>query len=355
MASCCGAARGIENFGDDYVGFEGGEGVGFCSFEEDGTEIGERVVIGRGNGRGGACGRLRFVRQTHADVVRGDGDDRAGASVDFHVLAAVRPIPGSLQNGLRFGIGEDDGCFVVHVRVDVGLDLLRDRRDGERALAVHKPGHQIGTVTAEIEESAAAVELRIAEPTEKFRADIDFFWALVAIMDDDFADLADGSGMDEIVSGAVAAIPGSFVIDEDLGFCGKGGTSDGLCIFVGNGQRFFHHDRDRIARAEFDDPAVIEGRSVNEDGLRPHGAENFVEIGVVERWLEMELRGVLIEKGAVSFGDGNDLDIRAVEGVGEESLGVAVYEAGHGDPERRPGFGSVQGASKDRKKENPSN
>ena len=36
---------------------------------------------------------------------------------------------------MGFGIGQDDGGFVVYMRVDVGLDLLSNGGDGERALA----------------------------------------------------------------------------------------------------------------------------------------------------------------------------------------------------------------------------
>ena len=53
----------------------------------------------------------------------------------------------------------------------------------------------------------------------------------------------------------------------------------------------------------------------------------------------MKLRCVLIEKSALGFGDGNDLDVGAVERVGEKSLGMAVNESGNGDAERRLGVG----------------
>lgn len=84
-------------------------------------------------------------------------------------------------------------------------------------------------------------------------------------------------------------------------------------------------------RAKFDDFAVIVGGGIAEDGLRMSGAESFVEIGVVERWVEMEFCGVVIEERAVGFGDGDDLDVGAIEGVREETVGVAVDEASDGD------------------------
>jgi hypothetical protein len=62
-----------------------------------------------------------------------------------------------LNDGLRFGIGENDRGFVVHPWIDFGLDLLRDRRDGSWALSLHQPGDEVGSVAAEIEQSAAAI------------------------------------------------------------------------------------------------------------------------------------------------------------------------------------------------------
>jgi len=53
-----GAASGVENFGDDYVGLESRKGVRFCSVEENRAEICERVVVGSGNRSGGARGGL---------------------------------------------------------------------------------------------------------------------------------------------------------------------------------------------------------------------------------------------------------------------------------------------------------
>lgn len=161
----------------------------------------------------------------------------------------------------------------------------------------------------------------------------------MAVVDDDLADIADCSGMDEIVRGTVAAVPGSFVINENLNFCGASDAGHGLRVFVRDGQRFFHHDGNGIAGAEFNNFAVIVGGGVDEDRLRVRGAKKFVKIGVVESRIEMKLRCVLIEKSALGFGDGNDLDVGAVERVGEKSLGMAVNESGNGDAERRLGVG----------------
>jgi hypothetical protein len=94
--------------------------------------------------------------------------------------------------------------------------------------------------------------------------------------------------------------------------------------------------------AKFDDFAVIVSGSVDEDSLWVSSAKEFVKVRVIERRIKMEFRGVLIEERVVGLGDSDDLDVGAVEGVGEESLRVAVNEPGNGDTERRFGVGGVK-------------
>jgi len=67
--------------------------------------------------------------------------------------------------------------------------------------------------------------------------------------------------------------------------------------------------------------------------------KSFVEIGVIERQVEMEFCGVLIEESAVRFGDGYDLNVGAIPGMGEEAVSVAVDQAGDDYPERWFGVG----------------
>ncbi len=125
--------------------------IRLCAIEDYGAQIGERIVIGRRHF--GCCFDLFLLLARPADpqIVAADGDDVTGLAVDFHSLRSKGQCPGCLQNSLRVGIGEDNGGFIVDTRVDVGLDLLCDGGDGKRALAVHEPGHQVSSVTAEIE------------------------------------------------------------------------------------------------------------------------------------------------------------------------------------------------------------
>ena len=72
-----------------------------------------------------------FALIAGAEVVGGYGDDVAGGAVDFHIFAGEGPVPGGHEDGLGFGVAEDDGGVVVDVRVDVGLVGLGDGGDGE--------------------------------------------------------------------------------------------------------------------------------------------------------------------------------------------------------------------------------
>ena len=127
----------------------------------------------------------------HANVIALYGDHISCLSVDLHVFAVEGPVPRGLHDGLRFGIGQDDSGFVVDMRINFWFDLLRDGSHGFRALAVHQPGHEIGAVAAEVEESASAIQFGIGEPAQKFRTDADFFGTAVTVVNDDFADVTE--------------------------------------------------------------------------------------------------------------------------------------------------------------------
>ncbi len=233
---------------------------------------------------------------------------------------------------MRFRIGDENRAFVIDF-VSVGLKVLRDRGDGVGAAAVHEPGHQIGAIAAEIVERAGAVEFRVVEPREKFGLHVNFCGAGVAVVHDDFANFADFVFVDEIVGGAIAAIPRGFVIDEDGNVGGFRGALDGVRVVDADGERLFHHDGNFVFGADFDGADVIVRVGIDEDGLRLGGGEEFVEIGVVELGIEIKFCGVAIEDRFVGLGDADEFDIVAIFDVIEEAVGVAVGEAGHGDAE----------------------
>ena len=166
----------------------------------------------------------------------------------------------------------------------------------------------------------------------------------MAVVYDDFADVADGVFVDEIVGGAIAAIPRGFVVDEDRNVCGFRGALDGASVIDADGERLFHHDGDFVFGADFDGADVIVRVGVDENGLGLGGGEEFVEIGVIELGIEIKFRGVAIEDGFVGFGDADEFDVVAIFDVIEETVGVAVGEAGHCDVEGGGGWGLRVGA-----------
>jgi len=60
----------------------------------------------------------------------------------------------------------------------------------KRFFSFHQPGDEVGAVAAEINHSASAVFNRIGQPFEKFVVDADLFWSLMAVMDNNFSNLA---------------------------------------------------------------------------------------------------------------------------------------------------------------------
>ena len=225
-------------------------------------------------------------------------------------------------------------AFIVDL-VNVGLEVLRDGGDGVGTAAVHEPGHEIGAVAAEIEESAGAVELWIVEPGEKFGLHVNFCGAGVAVVYDDFANFADFILVDEIVGGAIAAVPGGFVIDEDVDVSAFRGGLHGVGVFVAHGERLFHHDGNFVIGAGFDDVAVVECVGVDEDGLRLGLVEHVLYVGEEKVWREtVFLRGEFGEF-YVGFSDADDLDVGAALVGPEKAADVAVNEPGDGDAKWR--------------------
>ena len=138
-------------------------------------QVRQGIVIGSGNG---FCRNPSFVLVPAVpEHIPGDGDGVTALAVYFHVFAVEGPVPGRLDD--RPAPSDRSGRWWLHrpLGINFRLDVLRDGGDGERALAVHHPSHQVGAVTAEIKESAAAVELRIGEPREELRAERRFPWA----------------------------------------------------------------------------------------------------------------------------------------------------------------------------------
>ena len=299
-----------------------------------------------GGGEGSGCDLLLLMFSLTADenVVALDGFDVSGLTVDLNVFYAEWPVPRGLDDGLRLRVGEDDCRFVIDMRIQVGFDLLRHGGDGEWALVVHQPRHQICAVAAEIEESATAVELRIGEPRQKLGADADLRGSLVTVTRDELAHVADGVLVQQIVRGAIARVPGGLVVDHDLNVSFAGGLFDGASVGDGDGERLFHHHVDFVAGADFNDAAMVECGGVGENHLRMSFGEHVVEVGVEQGFVELVLIGHAGGEGLVGFGDTDDFNSRIVLVGLQESEDVAVSQAGDGDPKgSRLGVGSRHG------------
>ncbi len=275
-------ARGVKNFADDQVGFNGRETIVVVDLAaNDGGEVAQRVVVGRAEFRGLFLLR-RLAGAVDHGVIAQDGGNLAGAPVNLHIFDGERPVPRRLENGNGVGIGQNDVGFIVYVRVDIGFDLLRNSGNGFGRLAVHKPGHEIGAVATEIEKRAGAVELGIGEPVEKFGRHVDFVRTLVAVVNDDFADFAEVAFVDEIFGKGVACIPSSLVIHENVNFTGAREFRHAEGVVITDRQRLLHHEVDVCFGTGFDGVEVFESAGIADNALGRGVGKHFAGGSVVK-------------------------------------------------------------------------
>ncbi len=236
-------------------------------------------------------------------------------------------------------ICEDDIGFVVNVGIDIGLDVLGDCGDGGWRFAAHEPCHEIRSVAAEIIERAGTVEFGICEESQEFGLHVDFARALMAVADDDFANIAEFAFIEEIFSEGVAGIPSGFVIDKDVNLRRAREFGHAERVVIADGERFFHHDVNVRFSAGFDSVEMFEGVGIADDAFRFDVGEHLFGGGEIKIGAEVVLFGVFVEQGAVWFGDADDLDVVTLEGVVEEAGHVTVSETDDRDFEWRRGVG----------------
>ena len=210
-------------------------------------------------------------------------------------------------------------------------------------LAVHEDGGEVSSVAAEVEEGSGAVLDGVGEPGEPLGADADLFGALVAVVDDDFAEVAKLAGFGFVDGFGVRGVPGGFVVDEDVDVMLAGGGADGEGVFHGGGEGFLDHGADVVAGCGFDDAAVVLNGGVDEDGVGVLGGEHVLEVGVEEGERQVVLRGVLLRESGVRFDDGYELGGGVFGERAEESFYVSVDEA---DYRYADGFGGVTGVGR---------
>ncbi len=157
----------------------------------------------------------------------------------------------------------------------------------------------------------------------------------MTVVDDDFAYFAYSVLVDHIIGGVVAAVPGRLVVYEDWDFSFARGSFDGAAIFDAHGQRFLHHYRDGVFRGDLYSSPMVKGVGVYQDCLRVCCRKRFIEVCMPKICCQGEFCRVAIEDFAVRLDDADDLNIVTVFDVGEESVGMPVREARHGDTKRR--------------------
>lgn len=174
--------------------------------------VGKRIVEKR-------IGRFRFLGdsvllRTHDFQVAAVGaDDITVFAVHFQILPVVIPVPTDLQNSLGFNIGENHGSHVVYFWIEMRFDVLGDGHDGFRFQAIHQPSTQVGALTSEISERAAAVQHRVGQLFQKFRVAADFVGAGMTASHHDLSDRAEGLHFrfDELFSFMITTLPADVI------------------------------------------------------------------------------------------------------------------------------------------------
>src|SRR6185503_515746 len=218
--------------------------------------------------------------------------------------------------------------------IDLGLNRLKDRGDSGRGFTMHEPRHEIGAVTAEVEECARAIAGRVGEPIEEFGWDANFFGAVVAVVNHNFADVSESAVLYKLVDGGVARIPSGLVIHQDRNVRRVGGTLDRKSVVDRNGERLLHHHGNVVAGGNFYYAAMFARIGVSENRLRLHSGEHLVEISVEQMRVELVLIGVAVGQLLVGLGDADNLNVATLGGGRKKAGNVAVSEACDGNAKR---------------------
>src|SRR5690242_8436427 len=155
----------------------------------------------------------------------------------------------------------------------------------------------------------------------------------MAVMNDDFADFAEGVVAREVEGGAVAAVPGGFAIDQDRDLGALRGRLHCKSIAVAHGQWFLHHDGNAMTCALLHDTAMVKRIGVNEDSLGLGFLQHFVDACKEDVVRKRKLRFVEGCKFLVRLGDADDPQVGAMEILAKKSGDVAMYQAGDRDPQ----------------------
>src|SRR5467141_5294110 len=131
----------------------------------------------------------------------------------------------------------------------------------------------------------------------------------MAVMHDNFSNLADRIFVHQVVGRLIGAIPGRLVIHQNLNLPSPRRFLDGACIFEADRQRLFHHHRNAIPRADLHHAAMIVGVGVREYRLRMRHLQHFLQVGIEETWRQAEPLRELCCELAIGFGNSDDLQV----------------------------------------------
>ena len=168
---------------------------------------------------------------------------------------------------------------------------------------MHQPGHQVGAIAAEVIQSPSAILRRVRKPAKKLRGDANLLWSLMPVVDHHPPDCAKPALFHFVKRGAIARVPGGFVVHQHMDVVLPRHLADGQRVVKRDGQRLFHHHRNAVFRGGLNDLAVVADRRIHQHRLWMARLDHLVHIQKEQPRVESILLLVFCRQGWFRVGN----------------------------------------------------
>ncbi len=159
--------------------------------------------------------------------------------------------------------------------------------------------------------------------------------SLMAIVNDDLADVANTPGADDLLNRPIAGVPRCLVVHEHVNVSFSRDTSDLLRILQRRRQRLFHHDMHATFRASLDGRKMVQRAAVNDNGLRMRLLQHRLGIRKQQGGIELVLLRVFIPHLFVRLRKPNDGDVFVLGQLAHETMQMIVHHPHDGNAKDR--------------------
>lgn len=206
------------------------------------------------------------------------------------------------------------------------MQALGGRDHGRGPLVAQEPRDQVGAVTAEIEQSAAA-DGGVLQPRGKLRPGGAVRPAAVAVVHHDPADVADGVGIVEgRVGEMISGIPRRLVVHDDGDAPAFRGGGHSPRVRHVHGEGLLHHDGQMMVGAGFHHLKVVERVGEGGHGVHLRRGDEVFEPREQQGGIYFVLPGVALPQFRLRLHDADQLHVLARQGAGQEAAHVAMFQ-----------------------------